>query len=94
VIACAHADESPAVRRAAEEAVAAVARPLREQGLEVDVDIRAGAPAPVVLEAAISASARLIVVGAGRDGLARRLLGTVADSVANAAICDVLIVRD
>jgi nucleotide-binding universal stress UspA family protein/RimJ/RimL family protein N-acetyltransferase len=94
VIVCAHAGSSPDGQRATEGAIDAVARPLRREGLDVEIDVRAGAPAPVVLDAAIDASARLIVVGAGRGGLARRLLGTVADSVANAAICDVLIVRD
>jgi nucleotide-binding universal stress UspA family protein len=91
VIVCAHAagDDQAAVAAALE----ACSRPLRADGLEVRVEVREGAPAPVLLEAATDAAARLIVVGAGRGGVARRVLGTVADSVANAAICDVLIVR-
>jgi nucleotide-binding universal stress UspA family protein/RimJ/RimL family protein N-acetyltransferase len=78
------------------EAVAALeacASPLREDGLDVRVEVRDGVPAPVLLEAATDVAARLVVVGAGRGGVARRVLGTVADSVANAAICNVLIVR-
>jgi RimJ/RimL family protein N-acetyltransferase/nucleotide-binding universal stress UspA family protein len=74
-------------------ALEACASPLREDGLDVRVDVREGAPAPVLLEAATGAASRLVVVGAGRGGVARRVLGTVADSVANAAICNVLIVR-
>jgi nucleotide-binding universal stress UspA family protein len=91
VIVAAHAaGDDPADVAAALEACS---RPLREDGLDVRVEVRAGAPAAVLLGAATDAEARLIVVGAGRTGVARRMLGTVADSVANAAICNVLIVR-
>jgi nucleotide-binding universal stress UspA family protein len=88
---CAHAASDDAAEVAA--ALDAYSRPLRQDGLEVRVEVREGAPAAVLLEVATDAAARLIVIGAGRAGVARRMLGTVADSVANAAICNVLIVR-
>jgi nucleotide-binding universal stress UspA family protein/RimJ/RimL family protein N-acetyltransferase len=91
VVVCAHAASDDAAEVAA--ALDAYSRPLRQDGLEVRVEVREGAPAAVLLEVATDAAARLIVIGAGRAGVARRMLGTVADSVANAAICDVLIVR-
>ena len=48
----------------------------------------------VLADVAADEDARLIVVGAGERGkTARRLIGSVADSVAERASCDVLIVR-
>ena len=51
-------------------------------------------PRAVLADVAADEDARLIVVGAGERGkTARRLIGSVADSVAQRASCDVLIVR-
>jgi nucleotide-binding universal stress UspA family protein len=75
-----------AVRRAGEQ--------LRGQGLEVREDVRRGDPALVLSDVAVEANARMIVVGAGERGKsARRIVGGVADLVAERAPCSVLIVR-
>ena len=67
---------------------------LRERGLDVHERLGRGDPALVLADVAADEDARLIVVGAGERGkTARRLIGSVADSVAQRASCDVLIVR-
>ena len=53
-----------------------------------------GDPSLVIAGVAAEENARLIVVGAGERGkLARRIIGGVADLVAERATCNVLIVR-
>ena len=75
-------------------AVRAAAAGLRERGLHVHEHVRRGDPALVLTDVAIEQDARLIVVGAGEHGrAARRLIGSVADLVAERAPCNVLIVR-
>ena len=75
-----------AVRRGAES--------LRDQGLEVKEEVRRGDAALVLSDVAVEQNARLIVVGAGERGkTTRRILGSVADLVAERAPCSVLIVR-
>lgn len=75
-------------------AVGADARALRDRGLHVHEHVRRGDPALVLAEVADAQRARLIVVGAGDRGkVARRLVGSVADLLAERAPCDVLIVR-
>jgi nucleotide-binding universal stress UspA family protein len=67
---------------------------LRERGLEVNEEIRRGDAALVLSDVAVEQNARMIVVGAGDRGkTARRILGGVADLVAERAPCSVLIVR-
>jgi nucleotide-binding universal stress UspA family protein len=74
--------------------VGAAAATLRHRGLTVGEHIRRGDPALVLTDVASELGARLIVVGAGeRAKLARRLIGGVADVVAERSPCDVLIVR-
>jgi nucleotide-binding universal stress UspA family protein/RimJ/RimL family protein N-acetyltransferase len=75
-------------------AVHEAAGDLRDRGLHVHENVRRGDPALVLTDLAAEQSARLIVVGAGDRGkTARRLLGSVADFVAERSPCDVLIVR-
>ena len=55
--------------------------------------LRRGDPALVLADVAAEESARLVGVGAGEPGkLARRLMGSVADLVAERSPCDVLVV--
>jgi nucleotide-binding universal stress UspA family protein len=76
------------------EATRAVTERLRARGLAVQAHVRRGDPAFVLADVAAEENARLIVVGAGEHSkLARRLLGGVADLVAERSPCDVLIVR-
>ena len=75
-------------------AVGAAAARLRDRGLHVHEQLRRGDPALVLSDVAAERAARFIVVGAGgRGGAARRLVGSVADLVAERAPCNVLIVR-
>lgn len=80
--------------REAQRAVGEAAAWLRGQGVAAGELIRRGDPALVLTDLASERRARLIVVGAGERGkAARRLIGSVADAVAERSPCDVLIVR-
>jgi nucleotide-binding universal stress UspA family protein len=82
--------EQPEVMAAA----SAAAEELRGRGVAVHVLVRRGDPALVLADVAAEENARLIVVGAGEHSkLARRLLGSVADLVAERSPCNVLIIR-
>jgi nucleotide-binding universal stress UspA family protein/GNAT superfamily N-acetyltransferase len=75
-------------------AVRDAAGTLRDRGLQVHEHVRRGDPALVLTDLADELAARLIVVGAGDRGkVARRLMGSTADFVAERSPCDVLIVR-
>lgn len=70
------------------------AEALRDRGLEVNEEVRRGDAALVLSDVAVEQNARMIVIGAGERGkTARRILGSVADLVAERAPCSVLIVR-
>ena len=76
------------------DAVRDAAAGLRAGGLHVHEHVRRGDPALVLSDVAAEQNARMIVVGAGDRGkAARRLVGSVADVVAERSPCDVLIVR-
>jgi nucleotide-binding universal stress UspA family protein len=66
---------------------------LRERGVTVETHVVSGSPAPVILETATALGADLIVVGnRGMTG-AKRVLGSVPNTLAHHATCAVLIVR-
>lgn len=76
-------------------AVREAASSLRARGLTVGEHLRRGDPALALADVATEVGARLIVVGAGeRSRPVRRILGSVADLVAERSPCNVLIVRD
>jgi nucleotide-binding universal stress UspA family protein len=67
---------------------------VRAAGWTVSTALRVGVPVEQLLAAATAASADVLVVGArGAGGLARLLLGSVADGVLQASPASVLIVR-
>jgi nucleotide-binding universal stress UspA family protein len=67
---------------------------LEALGLKVSIRCEAEMPDRSILAAAEACNASLIVVGShGRKGLARFLLGSVAEHVARHAKCDVLVAR-
>jgi nucleotide-binding universal stress UspA family protein len=69
-----------------------MAAPLRDEGLEVTTEVRAGTAARELLK--FSAPDVLVVVAShGRHGLERLLLGSVAEEVARKAPGPVLITR-
>jgi nucleotide-binding universal stress UspA family protein/nitrite reductase/ring-hydroxylating ferredoxin subunit len=91
-IVCAHGpglDEKAAARVLSE-----ARREVRERGVGTKTHMKGGEPAPVVLDVAGIQGTDLIVVGNVGMGKARRFkLGGIAEQVAIAAPCDVLIVH-
>ncbi len=77
-----------------EELTTRAAERLRARGLRADTIVRDGDPRSVIVDEAKEWSADLIVVGShGRTGIARFLLGSVAQSVVSHAPCSVEVVR-
>ena len=67
---------------------------LRAAGIQVETVIRTGAPAPTIVEEALIRDAHLIILGTNtRPILSTAVLGSVADQVARAAPCPVLLVH-
>jgi universal stress protein A len=66
----------------------------RDVGAAVSVDVRLGSVVPTILAAADELRADLVVIGThGRTGLARIVLGSVAEGVAHRAHVPVMLVR-
>jgi nucleotide-binding universal stress UspA family protein len=81
-------------QKEAEGAVETLRAALRPRAATVAVRIVDGRPVPVILHAARSWNADLIVVGASRRGVVSRVvLGSVSDEVVRAAFCPVLVVK-
>jgi nucleotide-binding universal stress UspA family protein len=79
-------------RKAAEEAAATATEQARSAGVRVDVSVKQGQPADVLLDAA--ASADLLVVGSrGHGGFVGLLLGSVSAQCAHHAPCPLVIAR-
>jgi nucleotide-binding universal stress UspA family protein len=67
---------------------------LRSAGIHAETVIRAGPPAATIVQEALIRDARLIVLGSNtRPILSTAVLGSVADQVARAAPCPVLLVH-
>lgn len=67
---------------------------LVDKGLEPTLVEGHGDPAEVIVEAAKSGGADLVIVGTrGRNAVQRTLLGSVSSKVVHDAPCDVLVVR-
>lgn len=82
-----------AVRIAAEEEVAKALARLGTAGAEMRSHVVLGDPVDVILDVAREVEADLIVVGSKGMHGPRRVLGSVPNSVAHAAPCDVLIAK-
>jgi nucleotide-binding universal stress UspA family protein len=88
--------EGPPCRRLCLEELDEVRGRLAHGGHEalIGVELRRGDPAWEILDAADELEADLIVMGThGRSGLGRMLLGSVAETVLQAANCPVLVVK-
>jgi nucleotide-binding universal stress UspA family protein len=82
-----------AVQADVEQTLAALVQRLSDSGVTVTAHARSGDPARVIVDVATSVDADLVVVGnKGMKG-ARRLLGSVPNTVAHQARCSVLIVE-
>jgi len=79
------------VHRACQELLAEVAT--RAEGVPVELHAVAGAPAEVMVRVAEGVGADLIVVGSKGMHGARRLIGSVPNSVAHKAPCHVLVAK-
>ncbi|MCK6572026.1 universal stress protein [Myxococcota bacterium] len=80
--------------RAAAERLESWARPLRDEGVPVEVGALLGGIAETILDEAKRVSADVIVMGThGRRGLAHLLLGSVAEKVVRQADVPVITVR-
>jgi len=89
-----NAPASGALADRARRALSEPADALRAHGLDVQVEIRTGAAAPNILDAADTLDADLLAVAThGRSGVDRMLMGSVAESVLRRAPCPVLTVK-
>jgi nucleotide-binding universal stress UspA family protein len=71
-----------------------LAEALQDAGTEGDTLVHEGSPAVAIVQAADELHAELVVIGCiGLTGLRRLTLGSVAEAVARAAPCPVLVVR-
>ncbi|MDP2316398.1 MAG: universal stress protein [Pseudomonadota bacterium] len=78
----------------AREQLASFAGAAREVGATADIEVKVGSVVPTILAAADALAADLIVIGThGRTGLARIVLGSVAEGVAHRAHVPVMLVR-
>ena len=88
------AEVAGSIRKAAETALEGVAARARRPGLEVQSMLRQGPAWSEINASARDAHDDLVVMGThGRHGLARDLLGSVAEKVVRTAPCPVLTVR-
>jgi nucleotide-binding universal stress UspA family protein len=88
------AELAGSITRAALGALDAVAGRARRPGVEVQALLRQGRPWSEINAAANETHADLIVMGThGRHGLARALIGSVAEKVVRTAPCPVLTVH-
>ena len=82
-------------RRRLEELVAGAERVLRESGFPTEGRVLIGDPREVLLDAARTEQADLLVVGShGRTGIARWMLGSVSSHLVTHAPCSVLVVKE
>lgn len=83
-----------ALHRDAYAQLSALAAPFADHGLTVRLRVEVGAPAAAILRTAEAERATLIAVGThGRTGVARLVLGSVAEQVVRAADVPVLTLR-
>ena len=82
------------LREGAKVRLEKLAAPRRSIAAIMDPMVLSGEPRDAILDAAVSADADMIVIGShGRRGMARVMLGSVAEQVARRANCPVLIVH-
>jgi nucleotide-binding universal stress UspA family protein len=67
---------------------------VKSTGLEFEWSEGGGIPAQVIVKAAISLEADLVVVGSlGEEGLARHLVGSAVERIVKKSPCSVLVVK-
>jgi nucleotide-binding universal stress UspA family protein len=89
-----HTAKREQTRDAMTARLAALASAVSGVGLTAEYELRGGAPADSILEAARQADADLLVMGThGRRGISHAFYGSVAEAVLRRAACPVLTVR-
>lgn len=69
-------------------------RAIDHHGVKLTSEVRTGRPGPAIVQAARDGAHELLVVGSqGRTGLARLVMGSVAEHAVRHAPCPVLVVR-
>jgi nucleotide-binding universal stress UspA family protein len=82
-------------REAMDDVLRGAERELKQRGVDVTSHVRRGDPAASLMDVAEEERARLIMLGArGETSAAQLLLGSVSETVAAHAPCDVMIVRE
>lgn len=82
-----------ALRRSAQDWLDDLAHRVASEGIRVEIQLVAGAPASAIVETATRIGADLIAMGTrGRSGLAQVLLGSVAQRTIQRAPCPVVAV--
>ncbi len=83
-----------AVKESAARSLDAIEARVRRLNIDVDASLRRGRPWEQIVTVAAEARADLIVIGThGRRGVARALIGSVAEKVLRMATCPVLAVH-
>lgn len=81
------------LREDAAQGLEALTAPFRDAGCAVQVEVRVGPPADAIVEAAKELKPRMLVMGShGRTGIARLVLGSVAERVLRQASCPVVVI--
>ena len=63
--------------------------------VEIDYDLKKGAPAEVILDEQVRTGTDLIIIGShGKKGIMKHLIGSVTDKVVRAAKSPVMVVRE
>ncbi|MEW6118814.1 MAG: universal stress protein [Pseudomonadota bacterium] len=94
VVSVVTSSHSESRRKDAERAVAAALERMQALGVQAEGAVEEGRPDEAIVKMAESVRADLIVVGShGRTGLAKILLGSVAQRVIGHAACPVLVVK-
>ncbi len=63
--------------------------------VEIDYDLKKGAPAEVILDEQLRTGSDLIIIGShGSKGIFKHLIGSVTDKVVRAAKAPVMVVRE
>jgi len=71
-----------------------LAKPLKEEGMDVQVEVKIGKSWQQIVNTAKANSVDLIVIGThGRTGLSHVLLGSIAEKVVRRASCPVMTIR-
>jgi universal stress protein A len=80
--------------RDAEKQLRSGIRAIDHHGVKITTEVRTGRPAPTIVQCARDRASDLVIIGShGRTGVARVVMGSVAEHVVRNAPCPVLVIR-